>query len=172
MAFRQAVKTTIAALFFLGATVLPMRAERPLPHKLTAAILVKLIEFEKRAESDKSLSIHVVGDSILAGVLREMIGAKSGRRVLGTVTEGDALPESQVDVVLVAKSDNLESILDQARARGIMSASNSRRLAEDGISISIFDDEGMPGVMLNRSASKQEGLTWQPEILEIARVLP
>lgn len=141
-----------------------------LPADLTAAILVKLLELELNVRKSQEIRIHVVDNFQLAEGLQKMVGARSGSARLTQVSFGEALPENGTDVLFFSSGENLESLVDYTRQKGVLSVTNDRWLVESGATLAIYNDEGLPGILLNHESSRREGRKWRPEILEVAEV--
>ncbi|MBK1879575.1 YfiR family protein [Pelagicoccus mobilis] len=145
-------------------------SEGSLPPSLSAAILVRLVALDSSRAGAEDIRIHVLGNEALAKELETHVGHSVGARVLGGVSVGDRLPEGRVDVVVVSNRANLPRVLAYSEKRGAISASTNPDFGRLGVSLVIYDDEGMPGILLNRSASRREGLRWEPEILQVAQL--
>lgn len=154
----------------LGLSVASTAEERPLPDRLTAAILVKLLELDETTAGKMQLRIHVVDDISLAESLRGLIGRKIGDGTLSSVSIGWDLPTKGTDVLLFTKNRNVGEYVNYARKHNVLTVANGSRFLAQGVSLAIFDDEGMPGILLNNGSSIREGQQWNPEILEIAEV--
>lgn len=144
--------------------------DQSLPDSMTAAILVKLLELEEHACKIEDLRIHVVESEALAESIRRFVGSEIGDGQLKEVTIGGDLPENGTDVVVFEGNRNVSTYVDYARKHGALSVSTLRHGAELGASLAIYDDEGLPGVMLNHESSIKEGRKWKPEILDIAEL--
>ncbi len=146
-------------------------AEKALPNSLTAAILIKLIGYEKNSNNKKTVDIFVLGDESFAKELNKYIGKPIASTTLGSVRFGSELPDNPPDVLFIGKFKYIKSATNYTKTHKIMSVSYDPLIVGLGVSLLIFDDEGMPGVILNTSSSHSEGLSWTPEVLEIARTL-
>lgn len=139
-----------------------------LPDGLTAAILVKVLELEEECCKTKDLRIHVMDDVPLAESLQKLVGKRIDEGRLSKVTYGHPLPKLGVDILLFNSQRNARTYIEYARRHGALSVTGNRRIVEDGVSLAIYNDEGMPGILLNNASSIREGKNWKPEILEIA----
>ena len=63
---------------------------------------------------------------------------------------------------------NAKAYIEYARQHGALSVTENRQNLESGVSLVIFNDEGMPGIVLNNASSILEGKKWNPDILEVA----
>lgn len=139
-----------------------------LPDGLKAAILVKVLEFEEKSCQIENLRIHVVDDFSLAESLRGLVGKSIKQGRLSKVAYGYSLPKEGVDVLIFNERKNADVYIEYARMHGVLSVTGDRRIVEVGVSLAIFNDEGMPDILLNNASSIREGKKWNPEILEIA----
>ncbi len=164
------MKSLLCFGLILGIALDSRGGDQSLPDVLTATILVKLLELEEKACKTGSLRIHVVDSETLARSIRNFVGARIGSGELVEVTFGSNLPEGGTDVVVFGANQDVADYVEYAKKHRALSVSNVRRGVELGASIAIYDDEGLPGVMLNHESSLREGRKWKPEILEIAEL--
>lgn len=153
------------------AFVSPVSArEGTLPHSLSAAIIVKVLAFESSDRSEETMRIHVLDEGKLADELIAYVGTSIRDRSLVGVTRGLEIPEG-VQVVVAVKAGNLDRAIEYARVNKALSVTTNPELKSQGAALIVYDDEGLPGILLNREASGREGLYWEPEILQIARMV-
>lgn len=141
-----------------------------LPDSLSAAIIVKVLAFESSDHGMDSMCIHVMDNEELAHQLKEFEGSKVRGRVLSGVTYGASI-SPQADVVVASGRVSLVEAVSYAKSNRAISVTNNPKLIELGAALIVFDDEGLPGILLNLDAAKREGLYWEPEILHIARIV-
>ncbi len=141
-----------------------------LPDSLSAAIIVKVLAFESSDRPSESMRIHVLDNKKLARQLEKFVGSDVRGRVLVGVTYGSEIPP-EVDVVVASSGEPLNSAVSYAKTNRAISVTNNPSLVELGAALIVFDDEGLPGILLDREAAKREGLYWEPEILHIARIV-
>lgn len=160
-----------AAIMLLLGGYLTVAYGNQLPDRLTAAILLKIIEFDKRQAEKNDIHIHVISDEELIAHLKQYEGRKIGQAKISKVTAGVSFPDGEVDVVFIGKTKRLPEILKLTRNNKVTSISSIVEYSAEGVSVVIFDDEGVPGILLNTVSSKLEGASWDPEILEVANVI-
>lgn len=141
-----------------------------LPDSLSAAILVRVVGYENSVNRGDRLRIHVLDSASLAEELEAYVGSPVGARSLSAVTVGAITSDLSADVVVATKSAGLKLAVDYARRSGAVSVTTDPSLVGLGVSLIIFDDEGMPGIFLNAEAARRDGLQWEPEILEVAKI--
>lgn len=155
-----------------GVMVGPVSVARDgvLPDALSAAIIVKVLGFESSERSSASMRIHVLDDEKLAKQLMRFQGSSVRNRDLAVVTFGASIQEG-ADVVVASSGDSLRSAIAYAKEHGAITVTNNPELIALGAALIVYDDEGLPGILLDRDAAKRERLYWEPEILHIARMV-
>ncbi len=141
-----------------------------LPDSLSAAIIVKVLAFESSEHRSASIRIHVMDNEKLARQLDKFRGSSIGDRNLVEVSYGSSLVAG-ADVVIVSSKSSLKEAIDYATANGAIMVTNNPELQESGAALIVYDDEGLPGILLDRAVAKRDGLYWKPEILQIARIV-
>lgn len=160
----------VFCILLLGRPVDSAIGEEPLPNGLTAAILVKLLELEETRCKSPNIRIHVVDDLDLAESLQKLVGTPINNVRLSSVSFGTKLPKGGTDVVVFSGPGDVSRYVAYAREVGALSVTNNRRNLESGASLAIFNNEGIPGILLNHESSVREGMKWLPEILEVAEI--
>lgn len=144
--------------------------EGALPDSLSAAIIVKVLGFESSERPNESMRIHVLDNENLALQLAKFEGSEvRGRKLVG-VTYGSEIPP-EVNVVVASSGGSINSAVSYAESNRAISVTNNPNLLERGAALVVYDDEGLPGILLDKAAAKREGLYWEPDILHIARIV-
>ena len=118
------------------------------------------------------LSIHVVGSSALADELKKSIGSPIAKCKLSKVTESNDIPTEIVNVLVVADAKKVDQAIAYTRSNKIISITNKPELVKKGISLGIgMNETGGQSLTVNMAASKEEGLSWKPVILKIAKAV-
>ncbi len=138
------------------------------PAKLQVALILKLLPFNKNLSGD--ISIHVINAPEVASELKAAIGKSFGSFKLAKVTEGDN-PEAGSKVVYINDSKGVSNGTSFSKKNKATTVTGDPDLASSGISLGIGLEDGKPKVLLNLSASKDEGIDWNPAILKIASTL-
>ncbi|MDY6989918.1 MAG: YfiR family protein [Thermodesulfobacteriota bacterium] len=140
------------------------------PPKLQAALFVKLLAFNKGLASGGDISIYVVGSQAFATAMKSGIGQRIGQGKISAVTTGDGLPTEKPEVIYVGNASMTDKVIEYTRANGIMSITGKPAQVKKGVALGVGVREGKPKILLNLSASKAEGIDWNPALLKIATV--
>ncbi len=141
-----------------------------LPDKLTVAIIFKLIEYDERFDKRESVKVHVISSASIASVMAGYQGKRFNNLEIMKVTHSDKLPESEVDVIFIG-GGKIKEIVDHARENRVLTVTNRPDYSKDGVSLIVFNDEGLPGILINTVSSGLEGVLWKPEVLDVARTI-
>jgi hypothetical protein len=143
------------------------------PPDVASKLVIQLVTFEKTLMSTEGeMTIHVVGSAELASALKNSVGWQLGKRKLSKVTSSNALPTEAPDVLFLCDKNKLSEVIEYTRKEQIFSMTNIPKLVKKGVSLGIgVGGKGQPTVTLNLSASKAEGLDWNPAILKIAKTV-
>jgi YfiR/HmsC-like len=157
----------LAILVFAGNTSYSSEA----PPKIAAALISKLLVLEKSLMSkDGDMVIYVIGSKKLADALKKSEGKKLGKRTLGKVVYSDVLPNEKPDVLCISTESVLTGAIEYTRKEKVLSITNKSKLVAKGVSLGIgIGDNGKPKILLNVTASGEEGLDWNPAIMKIAK---
>lgn len=157
-------------LSFLLGVSLSLNA-RPLPAPLTAALILKISALEKQTREKKTLTIQVINDEELANYLIEHEGESFGNQTIGNVINGDTLGKQQPDIIFVGRGKSLDAITRYAIAHKIPTFSDDVALVNKNIVMAVYDNEGVPGIVLNQRLSQQHQLLWDPKILNFVKLV-
>ncbi len=147
--------------------------------EFTAEHLLKIMELNSTLNNaGKSISVYVMDDPGLAGVLRGMVGRGIGDATLGNVGAGSSVPSSPVDVIYIGNPDSyltnsagLNAIITYARGNGVLSVTYEAILIYKGISLAVGEEGGGAAYVINLEASKQEGQKWKRAALKVAETI-
>ncbi len=138
------------------------------PVSVQAAIFLKLLEFDKNISSGGSINVYVVGSSEFAAAMKQAVGKAVGGATIGKVVEGAGLPADKPSVIYIGTASALGEIQKYTTTNKILSISGLPELASKGVTLTVGISEGKPKIMLNLTASKDEGIDWNPAILKVA----
>jgi hypothetical protein len=141
---------------------------RPLPEKFTAALLLKLVVLEKGLAEKRELHIHVLDNMLLTEALIDMSKRRRADMLALTITGSSKLPLEVPDVLFIGDRAATERGIQYCEEHKVMSVSDNVALSPAGASLVLYDDDGLPGIILNLATSRKERLHWQAQILEIA----
>jgi len=140
------------------------------PAKLQAALFVKSLAFNKGLASGGDISIYVMGSPEFATAMKSGIGKPVGQARISAVTTGEGLPTEKPEVIYVGNASMTNTVIEYTRANGIMSMTGQPDQVKKGVALGVGVREGKPKILLNLSASKAEGIDWNPALLKIATV--
>jgi hypothetical protein len=138
------------------------------PVSVQAAIFLKLLEFDKNISSGGSITVYVVGSSEFASAMKQAEGKAVGGATIGKIVEGTGLPAEKPSVVYIGSASMLSEIQKYTTSNKVLSITGLPDLASKGVTLTVGISEGKPKIMLNLTASKDEGIDWNPAILKVA----
>ena len=143
------------------------------PAFMVSGLIMQMLTFEKSLMSKSGdLSIHVVGSKAIADELTKSIGTPIAKCKLSKVTQSNDLPKEKIDVLVIADPDMVDKAIAYTRAEKILSITSKPELVEKGVSLGIgMNETGGQSIIVNMTASKEEGLDWKPAILKIAKAV-
>ncbi len=139
---------------------------------VVAALMIKLLVFEKNISGAGDLSVYVLGAPHIAEELRKTVGKNLGGAIVRAVLEGEELPKTKPGVLYVGSAAKAEEAKRYCRSNRILSVTGIEQLVYDGITLGLgLGNDGRPKVLLNLSASAAEGLYWNADIMKIAKTI-
>jgi hypothetical protein len=159
-------KFGIALLFLIESGICEDLGVAPIP--VQAAIFLKLLAFNKNISSSGGIIIYVVGSPDFAAEMKKAEGKAVGAATIEKVVEGSGTPKEKSSVIYVGSESSLAEILSYTKANKILSVAGNPSFVSKGVSLIVGTSEGKPKIMLNLSASKDEGIDWNPAILKVA----
>ncbi|HOM66121.1 MAG TPA: hypothetical protein PLI27_00045 [Ignavibacteriales bacterium] len=150
--------TKIFAAFLLFLFLTSVNYAQKAPANLRAAILVKVLAFEKGYKPNGS--ILVIGDNELAAQLEA-----SGK--FSKVDKGSGAPSGSYNAVYCDDAGLVGAVTSYTRSKKVPSLTGVLNLVEKGITVGIGIDGGKPKILMNLSSSQAEGLDWNPAIFNI-----
>lgn len=157
----------------LGLTAQPTFSEdigiAPIP--IQAAIFLKLMEFDKNISSGGTITIYVVGSPDFAAAMKKAEGKAVGAATIGKVIEGTGVPTEKPSVIYIGSESVLSQLQTYTSTNKVLSITGNPELVAKGVSMSVGISDGKPKIMLNLSASKDEGIDWNPAILKVATII-
>ncbi len=139
-----------------------------LPAKVQANLILKILGFEKSTTASGAASIHVIDAPDVAAALESMVGRRAGKAKLTVVTQSSSVPSEKVSALYIGSESQLDEGLEYTHKNNVMSVTGNSALVDKGVTLGLGVEAGKPKFILNLSASKDEGLDWNPAILKIA----
>jgi len=158
------------SVFFLFILKKEMPAEDfgDVPVNIQASLFLKLLVFNKDISEKDKISLYVIGKPDFAAEMKKEIGKKIGKAILSDVTEGENLPLSKPSVIYLGDASKLDSFIRYTRENKLLSITGIPWTVPKGITLGLGVSEGKPRILLNISASKEEGVLWNPAIFKIS----
>jgi hypothetical protein len=143
------------------------------PPDIVSALIIKLVAFEKNVSSDgNEISIWVIGSPELATELKKGIDHKIGKGTIISVEGGEGLPAQKPSIICISNSAQLAAVTDYSRSQKVLTVTDIPELTSQGVTLGIVTgSDGKPEVTINLTASKAEGLDWNPAIMKIAKTI-
>ena len=159
-------------IIFIGFLALPISAQdNALPTTLNAALTIKIASFETALNNKKNISILVINDKALHQQFKRQVGRNIAGGVLMDAFHDSDINQHKPDIIFIGRSKSSADIILYAEKNNVLTITSKKSLAEQGIALALFDDEGSPGILLNLVASRKHRLNWNPEILDFVSLL-
>ncbi len=147
-----------------------MAQEEDAPASVAAALTIKLAAFEKNIAESEGVVVYVLSAPEVAAELQKGIGTRIGSTTLTDVQSGDKLPESVPSILYIGENAELDSALTYTRSRHILSVTHRIDLVKSGVTIGFgVGNDGKPVIRLNLTSTIEEGLSWNPAIMKVAK---
>ncbi len=160
--------------FVLILTVSNLGFSQELPAPLTSALMLKIVELEQSLSEGQKLTIAVINDKPLARILLSRQGKAIKNSQLNKILPINNLSELREvipDIIFVGRTSSTKNIIKFANTHNILTITENIEAVSQGVILALYNNEGIPGILLNLSASKANGFQWQPEILNVASIL-
>jgi hypothetical protein len=142
------------------------------PASLAAAMITKVAGFEKGVNGAGEVDVYVLSAPEVAAELKKGVGKPIGSATLKTVDAGDGLPASKPSVLYIGDASKLDAAIKYTRANKVLSTTGLPDIVSKGIALGFgVGEDGKPVILLNLSASVEEGLDWNPAIMKVAKTL-
>jgi len=173
MTIRKFSAVCLTALILLLSTAQPGFSEdiEAAPAPLQAALFLKLLAFDKNIATSGTVSIYVVGSPEFAAEMKKAEGKPVGTATLGKISEGTAVPAEKPSVIYLGSDASITELLAYTKGNKVLSITGNPALVSKDVSLGVGTSGGKPKIMLNLSASKDEGIDWNPAILKVAATI-
>ena len=144
----------------------------PLPPTLVVPIMLKLVSLEDGLMDHEKLRVQVIGRADVHQEAMTRIGSEVGNGVLTDVVLSGELLHTPPHVIFAAKLDpeQLKKLHQYCQQHGVLLIGEQPELVSQGLALVLYNDEGVPGVLLNLSQSKKFKLRWHPDVLNVVSV--
>ena len=143
---------------------------KELPSNIQAAIMIKILKFNKDIKGD--VKVYVLDNSDFAKAIEKVKGKKLGNFIIKEVHSGSDLPKNKPDVIYCSNPNQIDKVKQFCRQQKVLSMSGNGSMVEAGLTIGIvLGDDSKPKILLNTNASKAEAIKWNPAILKFSRVI-
>lgn len=160
-------RLALVTLLVFCATALTGAAKKA-PESIQAALFMKLLAFHKGIASGSRVVVYVAQAPEFAKELRKGVGKKIGAAELAEVLEGSDVPDRKPSAVYIGSEKLVASLTAYTREHDLLSITGAPELVESGISLGVGTEDGKPTVLINTTASKEEGAEWDPAVFKIA----
>lgn len=147
---------------------------------LKAAFIFRLIQYvdqwPESSSAHKKLAIRVIGDEALEKALREIAAQKkiNDKEMDVAALAVDSLDSmGEVGVLYFSELPNpkLAAILKVAAKKGILTMSQGKDYAKQGVHVNFYSDDGKLRFEINRKAATQSGFKFSSQLLKLARIV-
>ncbi len=139
-----------------------------IPEDVQASLFIRILALHKGINSGGGVSVYVVGSHAFVRAMRKEIGKKIGRSELAEVISGDSLPEKKPSVIYVGDQSRAAEIIRYTRKNKVLSITGIDTLVAEGVTVGLGSENRRPKILLNLSASVEEGVDWNHAILKVA----
>src|SRR3990172_736844 len=171
------LKRTTSAMFlvlilFVFSTTPSNAQVTEAPANVAAALVVKILGFEKNIGGSGDVTIYVLGAADVESELKKGVGKPIGGAVLKEVTSGNGLPGTKPSVLFIGDAAKQAEVTRYCQANKVLSITSIPDLVSKGITLGFgVGDDGKPKILLNLTSSVEEGLDWNPAIMKVAQTI-
>jgi len=142
------------------------------PAPIAAAMVLKVVGFEKTVGAASDITIYVLGAADVAAELSKGIGKPVGKGMLKAVETGADVPAAKPTLLFVGDAGKAAAAMAYSRANKILTVTGLPDLVSQGVTLGFgIGEDSKPRVLLNLTASAEEGLDWNPAILKVAKTV-
>ncbi|GAA5316440.1 MAG: hypothetical protein AseanaTS_16440 [Candidatus Pelagadaptatus aseana] len=141
---------------------------KPLPEKMSAVLLLKSLELVENLDLQDPVKVLVLGNVKVANTLEALMNNSADRPLQVQVLTNQAPELVQPDVIFLSPQASLPEVMLYAEQSKVLTVTDNIDLATQGVVLTLYDNEGLPGIILNVGASRASGVQWSPQILEVA----
>jgi hypothetical protein len=173
MFFKKAVDYCWFSLVLIPLLTLPALCQdvTEAPVTLQAALFLKLLPFDKNIVSTGAVTIYVANAPEFAAEMKKAEGKLVGSAVISKVIDGKGVPTEKPSVLYIGSESGLKELVAYTKENKVLSISGKPDLSSKDISLFVGISNEKPKILLNLSASKDEGIDWNPAILKVAATI-
>jgi hypothetical protein len=170
-----------------------VKADDDIPPSRQAIIIMRALAYDANLKSRAGDTINIAvlhkkgnaGSEQMAGLMTKAFGALVATQVAGLPIVVSRIPYGGVDALkksitgsdidliyacagLEPDIDAIENVTHQMK---VLTVGAKQEHVEKGLSLGVFEIEGKCTILLNLSASKQEGVAFAADLLRLARVI-
>jgi hypothetical protein len=153
---------------------LPVKGFREISAQAIAEVIVHIAGYEKTmSQKTGGISVYVMNAPRVAAELKNHLGQKIGNNMLSMVIEGSDLPRQKPEIIYAGdlSSPEAEKVVRYARRQKILSVSGKPAIISKGITLGIgASPQKNLEILINLTAALSEGLDWNAEVMNIARM--
>lgn len=158
------IKTLVLLVLMMGMSIGAM-AYNKLPPSTEALFITQLVAYEKVLREEKDIVVYVMKAPEVAKALNKIIGTDIGTSKLAKVISGDLIPDERYDILYIGAEEDVQTAIYYTRKFKVLSVTGNTSLVDDGVTLGLGTSGGKPKYLLNLSAARAEGATWDPAVL-------
>lgn len=141
--------------------------------KIQAAYLFNFTRFvEWPSLPDEAITICVVGDEAVGGMLADLSGRQAKGRPL-KVEQGSPADPGRCQILYISQSDHrLGDLLAKVKGEHVLTVSDAANFTRHGGVIGFYAEGGKLKLEINQDKAKAANLKISSKLLEIARLTP
>lgn len=161
----------LAILLWVASTPCMARPLEEAPFNIQAALIIKLLAFNKNVNQGGDLVCYVIGAPKFAQTMEPAMGRSIGKSRLVAIKALDRVPETPPSgpaVLYVGQHDLVEPALAYCQKNQILSMTGVPKLMDKGIALRVGVEHRKPAVLLSSKLSAKEGVLWDSKVYLIA----
>lgn len=147
-------------------------------YEVKAALLIKFIDFVKWPEESFSQEpdtfvLGILGHDVFEGIFNQFINKKIDHRHFKVQKFYNINEIRQVQILFISESEMecLPEILEKIRERHVLTVSDTKGAAKEGVIINFIEKKGRIGFEINVDAKKQTKLHISSHLLRLAEIV-
>ena len=143
------------------------------PSSVVAALTIKLAGFAQNVSGTAGdVTVYVLGAPDVAAELQKGVGKPIGKATLSKVESGTDLPATPPSILCVGDASKLDAAISFTQANKVLSVTGLTDLVAKGVTLGIgVGADNKPKILLNLTSSNEEGISWNPAIMKVAKTI-